>query len=479
MNIQLKVANFCTNKYLCFLKNYKIYIAPTILLGCLSIMINIVCTSYVKNETEYYNLLKITEFQKIVKSIIIDNITLLKQIKFKDIHDKNIKISMIRSYIKDQIFVSKPSDNSMLSNVSSGYVNLQELLNDTASSTFNYMITINNHKIVSNGNISLGDSLNTLTSEQYKIDKDLMCNVIVAVNPNSIYAKQLQKRSSEQIISILTVSNLILFSLFFVIYYYVNKQKKLKEELEEVKIRLDESYKRNKQIVHYTEKNKEFILSCYKYSKNLVFKSRVGVLLEESIIIDNKNEEYLPLPIMSKEKKSIINAILMQSIINDIKDYFYGYEALYNTKINLKVTTSIETITVPFEYEEFNQIIISLFLNILHFNKGADKSKYIKLFFKKNTIICSSNGFLLNKELAIKYSEKIFNDIGNPYLMNLRQIFILFKTYNIDCEVTTNNNQETTFEVKLPNKQNLVNENSKTDNKVIKLNNYKKEKLYK
>jgi len=134
---------------------------------------------------------------------------------------------------------------------------------------------------------------------------------------------------------------------------------------------------------------------------------------------------------------------------------------------------------VPFEYEEFNQIIISLFLNILHFNKGADKSKYIKLFFKKNTIICSSNGFFLNKELAIKYSEKIFNDIGNPYLMNLRQIFILFKTYDIDCEVTTNNNQETTFEVKLPNKQNLANENSKTDNKVIRFNNYKKEKLYK
>ena len=43
----------------------------------------------------------------------------------------------------------------MLSNISSGYVNLQELLNDTAASTFNYMITINNHKIISNNNISL------------------------------------------------------------------------------------------------------------------------------------------------------------------------------------------------------------------------------------------------------------------------------------------------------------------------------------
>ena len=66
--------------------------------------------------------------------MIIDNITLLKQVKLEDIHDKNIKISLIRDYIKNQIFISKPSDNSMLSNISSGYVNLQELLNDTAVS---------------------------------------------------------------------------------------------------------------------------------------------------------------------------------------------------------------------------------------------------------------------------------------------------------------------------------------------------------
>lgn len=479
MNIQPKIDNFYTNKYLCFLKNYKIYILPIILVGCLSIMINIVCIVYIKKENEYHNLLKTTEFQRIIKSMIIDNITLLKQVKLEDIHDKNIKISLIRDYIKNQIFISKPSDNSMLSNISSGYVNLQELLNDTAASTFNYMITINNHKIISNSNISLGDSLSILTSEQYKIDKDLMCNVIVAVNPNSIYAKQLQKRSSKQIIYIITVSNLILLSLFFVICYYLNRQKKLREKLEKVELRLNKSYKRNKKIVDYTKKNKEFILSCYRYSKNLLFKNRGIVLLEESIDTDNKNQEYLPLPIMSKEKKWIKTVILTQPMINDIKDYFYGYKAFYDTKINLKITTSVEKIIVPFQYEEFNQIITSFFLNILHFNKGADKSKYIKLFFKENTITCSSNGFLLNQELAIKYSEKIFNDIGNPYLMNLRQIFILFKIYDIGYEVTTHDNQETIFEVKLQNKPKFASENSKTDNKVIRLNNYKKEKLYK
>jgi len=182
---------------------------------------------------------------------------------------------------------------------------------------------------------------------------------------------------------------------------------------------------------------------------------------------------------MSKEKKWIKTVILTQPMINDIKDYFYGYKAFYDTKINLKITTSVEKIIVPFQYEEFNQIITSFFLNILHFNKGADKSKYIKLFFKENTITCSSNGFLLNQELAIKYSEKIFNDIGNPYLMNLRQIFILFKIYDIGYEVTTHDNQETIFEVKLQNKPKFASENSKTDNKVVRLNNYKKEKLYK
>jgi hypothetical protein len=63
--------------------------------------------------------------------------------------------------------------------------------------------------------------------------------------------------------------------------------------------------------------------------------------------------------------------------------------------------------------------------------------------------------------------------------MNLRQIFILFKIYDIGYEVTTHDNQETIFEVKLQNKPKFASENSKTDNKVIRLNNYKKEKLYK
>jgi len=479
MHIQLKTDNCYINNNLGFLKNYKIHITFTILVLCLSILINIAFIIYIKAENKYHTLLKVAEFQKIIKSIIIDNVILLKQIKLQDIEDIDTKMSIIRDYIKNQIFVPKPSYNKISPNISLGYVNLQELLNDTAASTFNYIITINKNKIISKGKISKGVDLRTLVSEQYKLDKDLLCNVIVEVNPDSFYAKQLQKRGDERIKYLVAVSNLIFLGLILVIYYYLSKQKKIKEELEEVKLRLDKSYLHNKDIIHYTEKNKEFILSCYRYSKNILSKNKSAVLLEESIDIDNKNDEYLPLPIMPKEKDGAENTILIQPIINDIKDYFRGYEAFYDTKINLEITASIETIIVPFQIEEFNQIIISFFLNILHFNKGADNLKYIKLFFKENTVICSSNGFLLNQELAIKYSEKIFNDTGNPYLMNLRQIFALFKIYNIDYAVTTQNNQETMFEVKLQNKQKLESENNNTDNKVVSLNKFKREKLYK
>ena len=54
MNIQPKIDNFYTNKYLCFLKNYKIYILPIILVGCLSILINIVCIVYIKRFKNIY-----------------------------------------------------------------------------------------------------------------------------------------------------------------------------------------------------------------------------------------------------------------------------------------------------------------------------------------------------------------------------------------------------------------------------------------
>ena len=478
MKIQPKTDTLLANRYLYFLKNYSMHIVVTLLAGCLSILINITCIGYIKEENQYQNLLKAAEFQNIIKSMIIDNIILLKQAKLEDIKDTNIKISIIRDYIKNQIFTSKHSDNSKSPNVSLlGYLNLQDLLNDAAALTFNYIITINNKKIIGNSNTGSENNQKILISEQYRIDKDLICNVIVTVNPNSMYAKQFQKRSSRQIISIITVSNIILLSLTLGIYYYLSRQKKIKEELEEIKLSLHKSYKRNKDIIHYTEKNKEFILKCYRYSKNLLSKNRGAALLEESIDIDSKSDEYLPLPIMSKEIKEAKNTILIQPVIKEIKDYFHAYEAFYDTEINLEIKASVETIMVPFQPEEFNQIITSFFLNILNFNKGKNHFKYIKLLFEENTIICSSNGFALNHELAIKYSEKIFNDTANPYLMNLRQIFVLFKIYNIDYTVRALNNQETIFEVKLQNNEKLANENSRINNKVIRLDKFKIRKL--
>jgi hypothetical protein len=84
---------------------------------------------------------------------------------------------------------------------------------------------------------------------------------------------------------------------------------------------------------------------------------------------------------------------------------------------------------------------MSIFCNILHFSRDAQNDKFIKLVFTKTSITCSSDAFCLTQDLLIRYSEKIFSDTGNIYILSFGQIFALLKKYNIYREVDPHNHQ--------------------------------------
>lgn len=90
---------------------------------------------------------------------------------------------------------------------------------------------------------------------------------------------------------------------------------------------------------------------------------------------------------------------------------------------------------MPFESEIFNQIMVSVLSNILYFNKNTERSRCVKLIFQNNLITFIGEGFSLDQNLAVRYSEKIFNDTANLYILNLGQIFILLKSFKINCQV--------------------------------------------
>ena len=181
--------------------------------------------------------------------------------------------------------------------------------------------------------------------------------------------------------------------------------------------------------------------------------------------------------VLEEDQKPNFHKILLQPIIAELQDYFNGYVAYYNTKMTLEIVNTIEKITVPFDKEVFTQIIFSLFCNILYFNKDLENSKYIKLAFKKSVITCSSNGFLLDHNLAIRYSEKIFNDTGNLYLLSLGQIFVLLKKYKLDYVVLVKG-QETIVEIKFKSESVSADDNASSEIKVINFAKFKKKENF-
>lgn len=453
-------------------REYKRHIVCTTLLICLVILINIFTIKYIKDEQNYQDLLKLSAYQKIMQVLIINNIDLLQKADAKYQHDINQQILILKDYIKNQVFIPKSALNAKVYNNKLGYINLQELLNDMSDQMFDYLITINDQQIVGHGIINVNNSL----VKQYKITNDLFCNISVQINSDSIYAKEINERIYKQIFNLIITSCFIFSCTTLFIYYFLNRDKRIKTKIEQLDLALYKTIERNKNIILFKEKDKAFILKCYQYSKNILNKNTSTQMLSEFVNIKNKNyeEEYLPLSlVLDEEQKPNFHKLLLQPVVAELQDYFNGYVAYYNTKMTLEITNTIEKMIIPFDKEVFTQIIFSLFCNVLYFNKDLKNLKYIKLSFKKNIITYSSNGFLLDHNLAIRYSEKIFNDTGNLYLLSLGQIFVLLKKYKLDYVVLVKG-QETIIEIKFKKEQVSVDHNTSSKIKVINFAKFKK-----
>lgn len=459
------------------LREYKRYIIYTTVFIGLILLINVFAINYIKEEQKYQDVLKLSAYQKVIQALIINNIDLLQKSSINNQYDTNQHILLLKDYIKNQVFVPKSSSDLNGYDNHLGYINLQELLNDMSDQMFKYLITVNDQKIVSHGIMNTNEAI---IVEQYKITKDLLCNVSVQINPDSIYAKEIKEKIRKQILNLIINSCVIFSCAIILTYYFLNRDKKIKTKIEQLNLALYKATERNKNIILFKEKDKAFILKCYQYSKNILNKNLSKQPLTEFVNIENQNynKEYLPLSlVLEEDQKSNFYKILLQPIIDELQEYFNGYVAYYNTKIILEIVNTIEKITVPFDKEIFTQIIFSLFCNILYFNKDLENSKYIKLAFKKRVITCSSNGFLLDHNLAIRYSEKIFNDTGNLYILSLGQIFALLKRYKLNYVVSVKG-QETIIEIKFKNESIIKDKDESGEIKVISFAKFKKKENF-
>jgi hypothetical protein len=317
---------------------------------------------YIKEEQKYQDLLRLSAYQKIIHTVIINNIDLLERDSINNENNINQQIVKIKDYIKNQVFIPKSSFIAGVYDNQFGYINLQELLNDISDQIFDYLVTVNDQQIAGHGIINARNAL----VKRYKLTDGLSYNISVQIN--SVHAQEIKERTHDQILYLIILSCVIFSCTVLIGFYCLNKNQKINTKIEQLNLALHNAIERNKNIILFKEKDKEFILKCYQYSKSTLNKNISENLLTEFFILENKSgtEEYLPLPLVLEGERTNLCELLLQPIIIELQEYFNGYVAYYNTKMTLEITNTVEKITVPFDKEVFTQIIFSLFCNILY-----------------------------------------------------------------------------------------------------------------
>jgi hypothetical protein len=365
-----------------------------------------------------------------------------------EINDQNINSLSQVIYISNNTLHVKTSNEYLLLDLS----NIKQILDNISGNLFLYSLSINNKQVLTNTLVDLTD--NTLLSTP--ITKNLLLTFSLKNSPNSQFIVLNNKALKNNTALILYLSIGIFFVGLFVIFWFFNQRKKLKAEID---------HKNN--ILLFIEKDKDFIIQCYEYSK----KSKPVV---QDAIEENYDNDYLPLSIVNNIENNKEVEILVNKITLAINDYFVFYKKYYqldNIELDI-IDDNLEKIVLPFDYEVFYQIMIGIIYNLMNFNKKSVKKRKITVILKESKINIISDGLKLNKEYAIKASAMIFQDTANPYLMNFGQMFVLFNRYNIKFDVNYENTDGTNIAILLPSKEKV----KRTNFEVIKLNQYRRNK---
>lgn len=428
MNLYMNnVTNFIKNRNL---KEFRAYFAYIGLLLIFCVSANIFMCKKLNEEEENLNQvflqfyadeirrLILKDFQKIFqRGYRITDLSIIKNFNY-EIIDENKKL------VSPQVIYS--SNNTLHIQKENKYLiidllNVKKILDDLSRGLFLYTLKINDKEILTNTSRDLTN--NVLLSAL--ITQDIALNISLRHHKNSPFIILNETKIKTQISQILYLS-VIIFFIGALMLFLLSKQKRALE--------IEKTHKKN--ILLFLDKSKEFVIQCYEYSKNFKLREQDETKEEKGY------SDYFPLAIAFENQKNKKVILSIDKIVEPIREYFVCYKAHYqlnNIELDI-VYLNLRKIAIPFDYEVFYQIVVSIICNLINFNKKSSSRRKIVINFKKAQITISSEGLKLNKEYAIKASEMIFQDYANPYLMNFGQIFVIFNKFNIKTDVFYENN---------------------------------------
>lgn len=152
-------------------------------------------------------------------------------------------------YLSNNILHIKNTNSSCVIDIS----NIKNLLDDIAKNLFNYKVSLNSTMMLTN----VFKDLNDVKLFSIVITEDFKLNIHLEHNQNSSYISSSNNNLVNKKIAIAYTFLFIFFVGVFTIYYLLKQRYELLVE------KID---KRN--ILSFIDKNKEYIIQCYEYSKN-------------------------------------------------------------------------------------------------------------------------------------------------------------------------------------------------------------------
>lgn len=330
-----------------------------------------------------------------------------EQIEYNTI--KDIQQAFIK-YIKEnsswQLAEIIRNKNTSLINESEYVYNLDQQLDIMFSRYIYYELCTDGISLITN---TYNDSNALGLKYNFTLAQDIKCTLAISKNPNSQYFKSIELES----IKILTFINTIFAVLIMCILVL------LQNSIKNTKFFIQKDRSLNK-LLNYIKAKKRNTVKFNNYYISKQFKLFSTPLL---IDYDDNNE--------GKDK------VDLNSLESEIKQYIEGYEIFVENPIDLKVYIKDSNyLNIHFDKQVFDQLILSITCNIIHFiknNKGAE----LTIYFSKSSVKFNYiKSFPVNEDvLKINSDPVIVNEFFEPFILGFSSIFDILNKLRLEYNI--------------------------------------------
>lgn len=244
------------------------------------------------------------------KSIFQSKLDTTDFIIIKNFILKDGEVGAEKVYISNNILSFKKNYKHLMVDIS----NISKMLDAFAQDVFLYSISLNDNIIFSNNQEGVIDQ-EPLTIH---LGDNYLMEIKVQHYDNSSFVIQDKLRTSSHVFIILAISIAFACVCSFVILYFYRQ----KRELSKSKISLNNA-------IIFLKQNKKFILRCYQYSKSQT---------------SNNLQDYFPLSIISEKQNNQIHVLILEGVIDEIKNYFDIYREFHQINSKIEFVSDLKAI---------------------------------------------------------------------------------------------------------------------------------------